>query len=71
MLFSFFDNVYNRVLVKIFILFYSYERFYNASIDPLAFYQIVFSKQDVVSCTQKVTIDNYGTVGGASNIHRQ
>ena len=50
MLFYFLDNVYNRVVVKILGFVFSYERFYNASSEPLAFYQIVFSKQDVVSC---------------------
>jgi len=51
-------SVYNRVIVKIFLFVYSYERFYNASNDPMAFYQIVFSKQDVVSCRLKVGIDS-------------
>lgn len=50
--------MYNLVLVKICLFVYSYERFYNASSDPLAFYQIVFSKQDVVSCRQNVGIDS-------------
>ena len=48
--------------------FYRYERFYNASSDPLAFYQIVFSKPDVVSCRQKVRTEKCSFVGGASNV---
>ena len=36
--------------------FCSYERYYNVSGDPVAFYQNVFSKQDVVS-TEMVTVD--------------
>ena len=70
MLFDFLTVCIIEFLSKSFF-FNSYERFYNASSDPLAFYQIVFSKQDVVSWRQKVTIDSDRLAGGVSNVYRQ
>ena len=51
-------NSFVSVTVSLFISVYfwhyrfSYERFYNSNSNPLAFYQIVFSRQDAVSYKQ-------------------